>query len=31
MDVVLPESMGWEKELNYFASITNGALKFDNF
>lgn len=27
----LPESMGWESELNYFASITNGALKFDNF
>ncbi len=26
----LPESMGWESELNGFASITNGALTFSN-
>jgi len=27
----LPESMGWESELKFFASITNGALTFSNF
>lgn len=27
----LPESMGWESELNGFTSITNGKLSFNNF
>lgn len=27
----IPESMGWESELEGFASITNGAINFTNF
>ncbi len=27
----IPESIGWESELKFFASITNGALTFSNF
>ncbi len=30
-DCSVPESMGWESELEGFASITNGAITFTNF